>query len=158
MGADFVSNVFCLFVCFPWGKGMSERWCSISGSDDRVKNGNRHSSWNTGKLADLLGKWVKQCKTLTQVFVSVFFTHSVYMRSSRVLSMVHRFSPVRPFATPWTVACQAPLSMGFSRQEYRSGLPSPPPRDLSTPGIEPVSLTSPVLAGRCPYERLQRKT
>ena len=37
------------------------------------------------------------------------------------------FSHVRPFATPWTVACQAPLSMGFSRQEYCSGLPFPPP-------------------------------
>ena len=41
-----------------------------------------------------------------------------------------------------------PLSMGFSRQEYRSGLPFPPPRDLPDPGIEPVSLVSPALAGR----------
>ena len=38
----------------------------------------------------------------------------------------------------WTVACQAPLSMAFSRQEYQSGLPSPSPGDLSDPGIEPV--------------------
>ena len=49
---------------------------------------------------------------------------------------------------PWTVACQAPLSMGCSRQEYRSGLPCPPPGDLSDPGIESVSLISPALAGR----------
>ena len=48
---------------------------------------------------------------------------------------------------PWTVACQAPLSMGFSRQEYWSGLPCPPPEDLPASGIEPASLTSPVLAG-----------
>ena len=41
----------------------------------------------------------------------------------------------RPFATPWTVAHQAPLSMGFSRQEYWSGLPFPPPGDLPDPGI-----------------------
>ena len=41
--------------------------------------------------------------------------------------------------TPWTVACQAPLSMGFSRQEYWSGLPFPSPGDLSNPGIEPKS-------------------
>ena len=41
--------------------------------------------------------------------------------------------------TPWIVACQAPLSMGFSRQEYWSGLPFPSPRDLSNPGIEPRS-------------------
>ena len=45
------------------------------------------------------------------------------------------------------VACQAPLSMRFSRQEYWSGLPSPPPGDLPDPGIEPTSLTSPALAG-----------
>ena len=49
------------------------------------------------------------------------------------------------FATPWTVPHQAPLSMGFPRQEYWSGLPFPPPEDLPDPGIEPVS---PTLAGR----------
>ena len=49
---------------------------------------------------------------------------------------------------PWTVAYQAPLSMGFSRQEYCSGLLCPPPGDLPDPGIEPVSLTSHILAGR----------
>ena len=42
-------------------------------------------------------------------------------------------------ATPWTVACQAPLSMGFSRQDYWSGLPFPSPGDLPNPGIEPRS-------------------
>ena len=41
--------------------------------------------------------------------------------------------------TPWTVVCQAPLSMGFSRQEYWSGLPFPSPGDLPDPGIEPGS-------------------
>ena len=48
-------------------------------------------------------------------------------------------SHVQLFATPWTVACQAPLSMGFSRQEYWSGLPFPPPGDLPNPGIKPTS-------------------
>ena len=42
-------------------------------------------------------------------------------------------------ATPWTVTCQAPLSMGFSRQDYWSGLPFPSPEDLPNPGIEPRS-------------------
>ena len=42
-------------------------------------------------------------------------------------------------ATPWTVACQAPLAMGFSRQEYWNGLPFPSPGDLPDPGIEPGS-------------------
>ena len=45
------------------------------------------------------------------------------------------------FVTLWTVACQAPLSMGFSRHEYWSGLPCPPSGDLSDPGIKPESLT-----------------
>ena len=54
---------------------------------------------------------------------------------------------VQLFATPWTVACQAPLSMGFSRQEYWSGLAFPTPGDLLDPGIKPASLTSPTLAG-----------
>ena len=50
--------------------------------------------------------------------------------------------------TLWTIAHQAPLSLGFSRQEYWSGLPCPPPGDLPNPGINPASLTSPALAGR----------
>ena len=52
---------------------------------------------------------------------------------------VKSLSRVRLFATPWTVAYQAPPSMGFSRQEYWSGLPFPSPRDLPNPGIEPRS-------------------
>ena len=48
-------------------------------------------------------------------------------------------SRVRLFATPWTVAYQAPLSMGFSRQEHWSGLSFPSPGDLPDPGIEPWS-------------------
>ena len=59
--------------------------------------------------------------------------------------LLNCFSPVRLFATPWTVAHQAPLSMGFSRQEYRSGLPCPPPGDLPDPGIKPMSPASPAL-------------
>ena len=55
------------------------------------------------------------------------------------------FSLVRLFATLWTVAHQASLSMGFSRQEYWSGLPCPPPGDLTDPGIEPASPVAPAL-------------
>ena len=58
------------------------------------------------------------------------------------------FSSNRLFASPWTLACQAPLSMGFSWQEYWSVLPFSPPGDLPDPGIEPESLASPTLAGR----------
>ena len=52
---------------------------------------------------------------------------------------VKSFSRVQLFATPWTVAYQAPLSMGFSRQEYWSRLPFPSSEDLPDPGIEPGS-------------------
>ena len=52
------------------------------------------------------------------------------------------------FAAPWTVALQAPLSRGFSKGEYWSGLPFPPPGDLPDSGIEPASLVSPTRVGR----------
>ena len=55
-------------------------------------------------------------------------------------------SRVHLFVTPWTVARQAPLSMGFSRRESWSGLPFPPPGDLPDPGTGPASLTAPALA------------
>ena len=57
-------------------------------------------------------------------------------------------SHVPLFVTLWTVAHQAPLSVGFPMQEYWTGLPLPPQGDLPDPGIKPVFLTSPVLAGR----------
>ena len=70
-------------------------------------------------------------ETVTTLFVNYFmFHHSVGSNS----------------AIPWSVAHQAPLSMEFSRQEYWSGLPCPPPRDLPDPGIKPVSSAS---SGRC---------
>ena len=58
---------------------------------------------------------------------------------------VQSLSRVLLFATPWTIAHQAPLSMEFSRQEFWSGVPIPPPGYLPHPGTEPVSLASPAL-------------
>ena len=58
------------------------------------------------------------------------------------------FSNVWFFVTLWTVACQAPLSMGILQQEYWSGLPRPPPGDLPHPGIEPTSPAAPCTAGK----------
>ena len=63
---------------------------------------------------------------------------------------VKSFSRIRLFATPWSVAHQAPPSMEFSKQEYWSGLPFPSPEDLPDPGIEPMSLT--LLGGFCTAE------
>ena len=75
--------------------------------------------------------------------------------------MLSCFSHVRLFATLWTVALQAPLSMGFSRHEYWSGLLCSPPGDLPDPGMEPSSLMSLALAGRffttsCTWEALEK--
>ena len=61
------------------------------------------------------------------------------------LFMLSGFCHVQLFVTLWTVACQASLSMGFSRQEYWSRSPDPPPGDLPNPRIEPVFPTSPAL-------------
>ena len=61
-----------------------------------------------------------------------------------VLALSH-FSCTQLFVTPWTAAHQSPLSMGFSRQEYGSGLPGPPPGDFPDPGTEATSPVSSAL-------------
>ena len=68
--------------------------------------------------------------------------------SSESMLCVCVLSHVLLFAAPWAIACQAPLSMGFLRQEYWSGLLFPTPRDLPDSGIEPLSLEAPASAGR----------
>ena len=69
------------------------------------------------------------------------------------------FSRVQLFATPWTVAHQAPLSIRFSRQEYWSGLPCPPPGDLPNPGFKPTSPMAPTLqADSLPRSHLGKPT
>ena len=80
-----------------------------------------------------------KCLVIWCCFTSVIRIYSC------VLSL---FSRVRLFAAPWTVAYQVPLSMGFSRQEYWSGLPFPSPGDLPDRGIKFTSLMSPALAGK----------
>ena len=88
----------------------------------------------------------KLTSTPVGICLTLFYCH--------ILDMIFIFYPmlsctvVSDSATPWTVAHQAPLSMGFSRQEYWSGLPCPTPGDLADPGIEPTSPASPALAGR----------
>ena len=87
----------------------------------------------------------------------VFYFHSSNCFSKLSVPPLHSvthpkvlsyFRRVQLFATLWTVACQAPLFMGLSRQEYWNGLPCPPPGGLPYPGIESESLMSPALAGR----------
>ena len=86
--------------------------------------------------------WLSFAWWSTYINNSQLFPHLMYI----FVCMLSRFSHVQLFATLWTIACQAPLSMGFFWQEYWSGLPCPPPEDLPDPGIEPMSLRSPELA------------
>ena len=105
--------------------------------------------------------WIKSCQTNATKDAEVKILISKTTSSSKIVIllsfnniiyyvniMLGRFSCVRFFATPWTVAHQAPLFMGFSRQEYWSGLPFPTPGGLPHLGSEPASFTSPALAGR----------
>ena len=106
------------------------------------------------RLTTSQGTQQRRQKTASYLFLSLRpppptqagdqFSTTVFYGNTGVLS---HFSHVRLFATPWTVAHQALLSLGFSRQEHWSGLPCPPPGDLPNPGIEAASLMSPALAG-----------
>ena len=92
----------------------------------------------TGRITDETHKtcWGKIANVLSQKSVQLNRAY-VWWSESESFS---RFSWVRLFVTPWTVAHQAPLSMGFSRQEYWSGLPFPSPGDLQTQGLNPSLL------------------
>ena len=84
------------------------------------------------------------------VFISLDFVLLVICKQYNCVCVcvcVCVLSRVQLFATPWTIAHQALLSMNFPRQEYWSGLPCSPPGDLPDPEIEPTSFASPVLAG-----------
>ena len=94
-----------------------------------------------GRIRPTMKSWETTVPCKGKLFTVEFFPekcfrHPIYM-GTLSLSLVAQSCPT--LATPWTVACQAPLSMGFSRQEYWSGLQYPSPGDLPKPGIEPGS-------------------
>ena len=95
------------------------------------------------ELGEVLGKIDEALKYFdkTALFVIVLW-------NNMCACMLSCCSHFRLCATLWTKTCQVPLSMGFFRQEYWSGLPYAPTGDLPHPGIEPASLTYPELAGR----------
>ena len=72
----------------------------------------------------------------------LFYVYSKVIQSFMHACVLSCYSHVQLFLTPWIVAFQAPLSMGFSRPEYWSGLPCPSPGDLPNSGVEPMSLLS----------------
>ena len=82
------------------------------------------------------------------VYDTAVLTTVIVLCITSLVAAVCVLSRVLLFATLWTAACQAPLSVGFPRQEHWSGLPHPPPGDLPDPGIEPTSLVSLALVGR----------
>ena len=113
----------------------------------------KHTTFNSNitRQWDWGSRWRKKQATLTLntscCLIYVYFATSLYYFSIEMLathvckgpSVCQSLSRVWLFATPWTVAHQAPLSMGFSRQEYWSGLPFSPPGDLPDPVIKPTS-------------------
>ena len=121
--------LFCFYFCQKrqkWGQEFRRTWC--------CKNGSVHGSH----------RFLTARRNI----------HGYYQATNQLTTNIHCaccmlscFSCVRVFASPWIVARQAPLSMGFSRQEYGGGLPFPPPGHLPDPGIELASLMSSELAG-----------
>ena len=87
--------------------------------------------WGCGEIGTLV-PWWRECKMVQLLWKTV---------------RIYVLSHVQLFATPWTIARQVPLSMGFSGQEYWGGLPFPSPRDLPNPGIELVSRVSCIAGG-----------
>ena len=86
--------------------------------------------------------WEKQ---ISVFYLSHYFFFSVIFSQTWSCAVLSHFSCVQLFVTPWTAVHQAPLSMGFSRQEYWSGFPCPPLVDLPDPGTESISRASPAL-------------
>ena len=101
----------------------------------------RHSAFFTVQLSHPYMTTGKTIALTRRTFVGKVISLLFNILSKLVITFLNHFSCVLLFVTPWTVTCQAPLSMGFSRQEYWSGLLCPPPGDLSDPGIKPRDQT-----------------
>ena len=127
-----------------------EAWCAVvhgvAKSRTRLSNWTELIDWNgymkTRVKPSFTFKFLVW-KTMSVIFSEYSTNYNTKIKEKKnciaPLCMLNHFSHLWLFATLWTVAHQAPLSMGFSRQEYWSGLPCPPPGDPD-PGIEPASL------------------
>ena len=139
----------CVCVCdFPGGSvgkessEMQEMWVWPLGGKDPLEEGMAtYSSILAGRMDRRAWRATVHWVAKNQTWLKWLSPHIFVC----VCSVT--FSHVQLWAILWTVAQQAPLSMGFSRQEYQSGLPFSSPGDLPDPGIEPESLMSPALAG-----------
>ena len=138
----YIYRVYRGFPCGSAGKGSTCNagdLCSIPGWEDPLEKGKvTHSSILAQRVP-----WTVQCMGLQRVshdWVTFTFTN-IYVYNEYIC-MLSCFSRVQLFAMLWSVACQAPLSMGFSRQEYWSGLPCPPPGIFPTHGLNPCFYAS----------------
>ena len=101
---------------------------------------NHWSLWDTNKTSSKqLHLESKQHHLGTQIIKELYEMSSDGESYLKLVHVPSLFSHVWLFVSLWTIACQAPMSMGFSRQEYRSGLPCSPPGHLPDSGIEPAS-------------------
>ena len=85
----------------------------------------------------------------TQKTIYIYKLYTIYIYIYICLCLVVQL--YLTFVTPWTIAWESPLFIGFPRQEYMSGLPFPPPGDYDNQGIKPMCLVFPALAGRFFY-------
>ena len=137
------------WVAFPFSRGsswprnqtgVSCNWAIREAWSFRLYTTPYLKDWVRGSVLPVLTPlWVLSHRIL----VVGCLVRTPCMRFMRVKLL----SQVQLWMIPWTVACQAPLSMGYSSQEYWSGLPSTPPENLPNPGMEPTFLMSPALAG-----------
>ena len=140
-GYDAIRALSSLWQLCP-SEDWAWRWCSCSGHGDPggAKCAGTLTASGTGAIAlseSFSSLWqlvIRRpiCPTLSDPMDCILPGSSVHCL------LLSPFSCVQIFATLWTIACWAPLSMGLSRQEYLSGLPFPPPGDLPNPGIEPA--------------------
>ena len=112
-------------------------WCSKSGTLGRVPED--HERQLPDAVQDACCSVAHSCLILCDPINCSTPGFPVLHHLLEPACVLSRFSQVWLFATPWTVALQAPLSMGFSRQEYWGGLSCPPPGHLPNPGIEPAA-------------------
>ena len=120
-------------IQWTWVWASSRSWWQI-GKPDLLQSVGSQRVWHDWMIE--LTDWLTQLKT--HIFPTLQKPWSLRVVLTKGGGgLVVRLCPT--LVTPWAVACQAPLSMGFSRQEYWSGLPFPSPGDLPDPGIEPGS-------------------
>ena len=120
----------------PYGK-LDSQWRPIVW----LRELKSRALWQPRRLG-LRERWEEGWRAREEIYVYLQLIHAdIWQKPTQYCKAIvlSHFSHFRFFVTPWTAECQAPLSMGFPRQEYWSGVPFPSPGDLPDPGIEPGS-------------------